>query len=100
MNPDLKRFGLYHDHKSSQFSKDLTCFPEFDKTSRILSTKAQNESLKIKIRESRILTNPGWQIRESRFANPDPKDSIRGFVLEEKQIPKLLNSFHFRRIRI
>jgi hypothetical protein len=33
---------------------------------------AQNESLKIKIRESRILTNP------------DPKDLIRGFVSKKK----------------
>jgi hypothetical protein len=48
-NPDLKRFVWYHDHESSQFSKDSTCFHE---SSRILSTMAQNEFLKIKIRES------------------------------------------------
>ncbi len=48
-NPDLKRFGLYCDHESNQFSKDLTCFHESNKYSRILSTIAQNESLKIKI---------------------------------------------------
>ncbi len=71
-NPDLKRFGLYRDHKSSQFSKDSTCFHESNKSSQILSTMAQNESLKIKIRESRILTNP------------DPKDLIRGFVSKKK----------------
>ncbi len=51
-NPDLKRFGLYRDHESSQFSKDSTCFHESNKSSRILSTIAQNESLKIQIRES------------------------------------------------
>jgi hypothetical protein len=48
-NPDLKRFGSYRDHESSQFSKDSTCFHE---SSRILSTMARNESLKIEIRKS------------------------------------------------
>jgi hypothetical protein len=51
-NPDLKRFGSYRDHESSQFSKDSTCFHE---SLRILSTMTQNESLKIEIRESESL---------------------------------------------
>ncbi len=83
-NPDLKRFGLYCDHESSQFSKDSTGFHESNESSQILSTMAQNESLKIKIRKSRILTNPGWQNRKSRLANPDPKDLIRGSFRKTK----------------
>jgi hypothetical protein len=71
-NPDFKRFGLYRDNKSSQFSKDSTCFHE------------SNKSLKIKICDSWILTNPDCRIRESRFANPDPKNSICGFISEKK----------------
>ncbi len=51
-NPNLKRFGSYRDHESSQFSKDSTCFYESNESLRILSTMAQNESLKIEIRES------------------------------------------------
>ena len=39
-NPDLKRFGSYRDHESSQFSKDSTCFHESNKSLRILSTMA------------------------------------------------------------
>ncbi len=54
-NPDLKIFG---DHESSQLTKDSTCFQESNKFSWILITIAQNESLKIKICKSRILTNP------------------------------------------
>ncbi len=38
----------------------------------------------MKIPESRILTNPGWRTHKSRYANQDPKDLIRGFVLEKK----------------
>jgi hypothetical protein len=51
-NPNLKRFGSYRDHESSQFSKDSTCFHESNESLRILSTMARNESLKIEIRES------------------------------------------------
>jgi hypothetical protein len=51
-NPDLKRFGSYRDHESSQFSKDSTLFHESNESSRILCTIAQNKSLKIQIRES------------------------------------------------
>ena len=98
-NPDFKRFGLYHDHKSSQFSKDSTCFHESNESSQILSTKAPNQSLKIKICKSWFLMNPGWWTRKSRFAIPDPKDLNHGFVLE-KQFPKLLDSFWFGRICI
>jgi hypothetical protein len=58
-NPDLKRFGSYRDHESSQFSKDSTCFHE------------SNKSLKI-------------EIHESGFANPNLKDSYRGLVSEKK----------------
>jgi hypothetical protein len=54
-NPNLKRFGSYRDHESSQFSKDSTYFHESNKSSQILSTKAQSESLKIEIRESKSL---------------------------------------------
>ncbi len=77
MNPDLKRFGLYRNHESSQLSKDSTCVYESNESSQILSTKAQKESLKINIPESL------W-IQASGLANPDPKDYIRGFVLEKK----------------
>ncbi len=63
MNPDLKRFGSYCDHESSQFSKDSTCFHESNESLRILSTMARNKSLKIEIRESeslRILRFVSW----------------------------------------
>jgi hypothetical protein len=90
-NPNLKRFGSYRDHESSQFSKDSTCFHQSNESSRILSTMAQNESLKLEIRESESLS--------FGFANPNLKDSYRGFV-SEKKIPKLLDLFCFGRIRI
>ena len=51
-NPDLKRFGSYRDHESNQFSKDSTCFHKSNESSRILSTIARNESLKIEICKS------------------------------------------------
>jgi hypothetical protein len=94
-NPDLKRFGLYHDHESSQFSKDSTCFHESNESSRILSTMAQNESLKLEIRESlRILK---LRIRESGFANPNLKDThVNSF--RKKKFPNY--SIRFGRIRI
>jgi hypothetical protein len=66
-NPDLKRFGLYRDHKSSQFSKDSTCFHESNESSRILSTMARNESLKIEIRESESLRILKHWIRKTGF---------------------------------
>jgi hypothetical protein len=84
-NPDLKRFGLYRDHESSQFSKDSTCFHKSNESSRILSTMAQNESLKLEIRESESL----------RILKLHIVDSFR-----KKKIPKLLDSFRFGRIRI
>ncbi len=52
MNWDLKRFGLYRDHKSSQLSKDSTCFHESNESLLIFSSIARNKSLKIKIPES------------------------------------------------
>jgi hypothetical protein len=74
-NPDLKRFGSYRDHQSSQFSKDSTCFHESNESLQILSTMARNESLKIEIHESESLRILGFG-----FANPNLKDSFRGFV--------------------
>ncbi len=65
-NPDLKRLGSYRDHESSQFLKDPTCFHESNKSLRILSTIAQNESLKIEIRKSESLRILKLQIRESK----------------------------------
>ncbi len=72
-NPNLKRFGWYRDHESSQFSKDSTCFHESNESLQILSTMARNESLKIEIR---IVD-----------------------LFRKKKIPKLLDSFRFGRIR-
>jgi hypothetical protein len=64
-NPNLKRFGSYRDHESSQFSKDLTCFHKSNESLRILSTMARNESLKIEIRESESLRILVLRIRKS-----------------------------------
>jgi hypothetical protein len=61
----FKRFVSNHDHESSQFSKDSTCFHESNESLRILSTMAQNDSLKIKIRESESLRILKFWIRES-----------------------------------
>jgi hypothetical protein len=83
-NPDLKRFGSYRDHESSQFSKESTCFHKSNESSRILSTMARNKSLKIKIREFKSLRILKLRIRKSGFANPNLKDSYRGFVSEKK----------------
>jgi hypothetical protein len=91
-NPNLKRFGWYRDHESSHFSKDLTCFHKSNESSRILSTMAQNKSLKLEIRESESLRILKLRIRESGFANPNLKDLYRGFV-SEKKIPKLLDLY-------
>ena len=74
-NPDLKRFVLYCgsriltlkdsfrnvNHESGQFSK----IHLFLRIQRILSTVAQNESLKIKIREFESLRILKSRIRES-----------------------------------
>ncbi len=83
-NPDLKRFGSYRDHESSQFSKDSTCFHESNESLRILSTMARNQSLKIEIRESESLQILKLRICKSGFANPKLKDLYRGFVSEIK----------------
>jgi hypothetical protein len=45
---------------------------------------ARNESLKLEIRESESLRILKLRIRESGFANPNLKDSYRGFVSEKK----------------
>jgi hypothetical protein len=83
-NPNLKRFGSYRDHESSQFSKDSTCFHESNESLRNLSTMARNESLKIEIRKSESLQILKLRIRESGFVNPNLKDSYCGFVSEKK----------------
>jgi hypothetical protein len=76
-NPDLKRFVLYRgsriltlkdsfrnvNHESGQFSK----IHLFLRIQRILSTVAQNESLKIKIREFESL-----RILKSRIRKSEP----------------------------
>jgi hypothetical protein len=64
-NPNLKRFGSYRDHESSQFSKDSTSFHESNESSQILSTMARNESLKLEIRESESLRILKLRIHES-----------------------------------
>jgi hypothetical protein len=72
-NPDSFRIV---DHESFMFSKysfcrlifkRFACFYESNESLRILSTMAQNESLKI-------------EIRESGFVTPNLKYSFRGFV--------------------
>ena len=96
-------------HESSQFSKIRL----FLRILRILSTIARNESLKIKIRESKSLWILKFCIRESGFANPNLKDSYRGFLswirfwkirfvdsFREIFFSILLDSFRFVRIRI
>jgi hypothetical protein len=50
------------DHKSSKFSKNSTCFHDSNKPLQIFSTIAQSKALKIKIRKSRILKNPGIKL--------------------------------------
>jgi hypothetical protein len=57
----------------------FACFYESNESSRILSTIAQNKSLKIEIRESESLRILKFWTRESGFANPNLKDSYRGF---------------------
>ncbi len=100
-NPNLKRFGSYRDHESSQFSKDSTCFHESNESLQILSTMERNQSLKIEIRKSESLQILKLRICKSRFANPNLKDLYRGFVSEIKnsQITRFV-SFCFGRIRI
>ncbi len=83
-NPNLKRFGSYRDHESSQFSKVSTCYHESNESLRILSTMARNKSLKIEIRKSKSLRILKLRICESGFANPNLKDSYRGFGSEKK----------------
>ncbi len=62
----------------------FACFYESYESLRILSTMAQNESLKLEIRKSESLRIFKLRIRESGFANPNLKDSYRGFVSEKK----------------
>jgi UDP-galactopyranose mutase len=89
-NPDFKRFVSYRGSRILTLKDSLVTNPvnfqrfarfyESYRSLRILSTIAQNESLKIEIRESESLQILKLQIRESRFANPNLKDSYRGFV--------------------
>ncbi len=58
----------------------FTCFYESYESLRILSTIARSESLKIEIRESESLRILKLWTRKSGFANPNLKDSYRGFV--------------------
>jgi hypothetical protein len=79
-NPDFKRLDSNHWSQIQHIFKDTTCFHKSKESSQIFSTIPQNKSLKMKIRKSLFLTNPDWQTRESKFANPDPKDLIPGFI--------------------
>ncbi len=105
----LKDLFRIVNHESSQFSK----IHLFLRIQRILSTIARNESLKIKIRESESLRILKFWICESGFANPNLKDSYRGFdsqtffqkirfvdsIRKAKNL-KLLDLFQFVRIRV
>ncbi len=95
------------------FSKDLTCFYESYESLQILSTIAQNQSLKIKICESKTLRIFKVRIPKSGFVNTNPKDLYRGFVswirfwkicfvdlFRANKNLKLLDLFRFVRIRI
>ncbi len=63
-------------HESSQFSR-IRLFLQIQ---RILTNPiAQNESLKIEIRKSESLRILKFRTRKSGFANPNLKDSYRGF---------------------
>jgi len=79
------------DHKSSHFRKIQPVFmnPTNPYESLVL---AQNKSLKIRICESLILTNPDGGTRESGFASPNLKDLFCGFV-SKLFFSKLLDSF-------
>ena len=78
------------DQESSKFS-DSTCF---HKSSRIFSTIPQNESFKIQIRNSWILTNPDWRICESTSLNIWFVDSFW-----KNKNPQILDSYWFVGIR-
>ncbi len=58
----------------------FTCFYKSNESLQILSTIAQNESLKIEICESKSLQILKFWTRKSWFANPNLKDSFRWFV--------------------
>jgi hypothetical protein len=81
------------------FQKIRPCFHESNESLQILSTMAQNESLKIEIRKSKSLRIPKLWIRESGFANPNLKDLYRGFILEKKnsQITRFVLFWKYRK---
>ncbi len=103
-NPDLKRFVSFRDWRirirfvswitnPSCFQKirfvdsfrrlifkRFACFYESNESLQILSTIAQNECLKIEIRESESLRILKIRIRESGFVTPNLKDSYCGFI--------------------
>jgi len=84
-NPDLKWFDSNRWSWIQQIFKGSTCVHE---SSRIFGTITWNESLKIKIGESRILANPDWRTRESRFAKPDPLRFDLWIGFRKIKIPK------------
>ncbi len=77
----LQKIGFESLVTNSVNFQRFTCFYESNESLRILSTIAQNESFKIEIRESESLQILKFWIRESGFANPNLKDSYRGFDL-------------------
>ncbi len=119
MNPDFKRFVSNHKSWIQSIFKDSPVFTnptnpyESNKSLQILSTIAQNKSLKIEICKSKSLQIHKFRIHKSGFANPNLKDLYRGFdslvcfwkicfvdlFCENKNI-KLLDLFWFGRICI
>jgi hypothetical protein len=71
----------------------FACFYESNESLQILCTIAQNESLKIEIRESEFLRILKYQIRESGFVGLFLKDSFCGFVLwkQKSQITRFVS---------
>ena len=74
----------------------FACFYESYESLQILSTMARNESLKLEIREFESLRILMLRIRESGFANPNLKDSFRGFV-SWKQKSQITRFVSFRK---
>jgi hypothetical protein len=77
----LQKIGFESLVTNSVNFQRFACFYESNESLWILSTIAQNESLKIEIRESESLRILKFWIRESGFENPNLKDSYHGFDL-------------------
>ncbi len=103
---------LYHGHEfwlqkgSIRALQNQSRFVSFRRSQilQILSTIAQDESLKIQIRESQILTNPDLPTPDLRVQTFDlhtffQKIRIVDLICKSKNL-KLLDSFRFGRIRI